>query len=57
MPNEPSSWLSSRVNFAQTNEARKVKYEPALELGANSSHARRMRDWPKVKIMRRFGLA
>lgn len=44
------------VNLFQSNEERREKYHLLKSLGCNYAWARAMRDWPLVKIQRRFDL-
>jgi len=46
----------SMCNYSQTQEERRQKYHLCLSLGVNANWARTIRDWPLVKIERRFGL-
>jgi len=45
------------INLWQSKEERRAKFHLARSLGANYSHARRMRDWRLSKIERRYGLS
>lgn len=52
-----TNWARHLVNLHQTPEERRAKYAYARKLGANASHAQRMKDWRWNKIKRRFGIA
>ena len=50
-----SSWSKHLVNFRQSNEERRAKYQLARAFGTSVSWAKRYRDWRWNKIARRFG--
>lgn len=51
-----SDWIKSLVNYSQSSEERRAKYDFVSTLSEGSGTPNRMRDWRWSKIFRYFGL-